>query len=76
MEVALPFFDLSGLSLLVCVDEPLKVVFFEFAHIRVILLLGDLDALIPPVQLLVHGHGLFDLVILQQNSLSPVELLV
>lgn len=41
-----------------------------------LVLLCDLDALIPSVQLLVHGHGFFDLVVLDQDCLSLVELLV
>lgn len=76
MEITLSFFNLSSLSLLVGINEPLEVVLLELADIWVILLFGDLDALIPSVQLLIHGHGLFYLVVLEENSLGAMELLV
>ena len=41
-----------------------------------VLLLRYLDALIPPMQLLVHRHGLFDLVVLEEDGLRAVELFV
>jgi hypothetical protein len=37
-------------------------------------LLSNLNALIPFVQLLIHFHGLFYLVVLQKNRLSSMEL--
>lgn len=76
MEITLSFFNLGSLSLLVGINEPLEVVLLELADIWVILLFGDLDALIPSVQLLIHGHGLFNLVVLEENSLGAMELLV
>ena len=39
-------------------------------------LLSYLDAFIPTVKLLVHSHGLFDGVVLDQDCLSLVELLI
>lgn len=41
-----------------------------------VLLLGNLDALVPAMQLLVHGHRLFDLIVLDEDSFGFVELLV
>ena len=51
MEVALSLLDLGGFGLLVGVNEPLEVVLLELSHVGVVLLLSDLDALVPPVQL-------------------------
>mmetsp|Transcript_19212 Transcript_19212/g.26023 ORF Transcript_19212/g.26023 Transcript_19212/m.26023 type:complete len:287 (-) Transcript_19212:1348-2208(-) len=41
-----------------------------------LVLLSDLDALIPAMKLLVHSHGLLDLIVLNENSLCLMELLV
>lgn len=76
VEVAFSFFNLSSLSLLVGINEPLEVVLFELADIRVIFLFSDLNTLIPSVQLLIHSHGLFHLVVLEENCLGAMELLV
>jgi hypothetical protein len=76
VEVTLSLLDLGSLSLLVGVNEPLEVVFLELPHIGVVLLLSNLDALVPPVQFLVHCHGLLHFVILKEDCLGAVELLV
>ncbi len=65
MEVTLTLFNLCRLCFLVSIDEPLEVVFLELSHIRVVLFFSNLDALIPPVKLLIHGHGFFDFIILK-----------
>ena len=64
MEITFPFFDLSCLSFLVSINEPLEVVLFKLSDIRMIFLLSNLDALIPSMQFLVHGHCFFDLIVL------------
>ena len=61
---------------MICFKEPLEIVFFEFSDIRMILLFGDLDALIPSVKLLIHGHGFFDFIMLNENCFSFMELLI
>lgn len=76
VEVGLTFLDFGSLSLLVGVNQPLEIVFLELTDIRVILLLSDLDGLIPSVELLVHSHSLFNLIVLEEDCLSSVELLV
>lgn len=35
---------------------------------------GNLDGFIPTVELLVHGHSLFDLIMLNKDSFSLMEL--
>lgn len=74
--IAFSFLDFSGLCLLVGLKKPLEVVLLELSDVRVILLLGNLDTLIPSVKLLIHGHGLLDLVVLNEDCLGLVELLV
>lgn len=76
VEVALLLLDLSSLGLLAGLEEPAEVVILELNDILMLVLLGNLDTLVPAVKLLVHGHSLFDLVMLDQDSLSLVELLV
>ena len=41
-----------------------------------VLLLGDLDGLVPSVQLLIHSHGFFNLIMLDKDGFSLVELLL
>ena len=74
--VTFSFFNLSSLSFLICLNQPLEVVLLEFSHIWVVLFLSNLDALIPSVKFLVHCHGFFNFIMLQENSLSSVELLL
>jgi len=74
--IAFSFLDFSGLCLLVGLKKPLEVVLLELSDVRVILLLSNLDTLIPSVKLLIHGHGLLDLVVLDEDCLGLVELLV
>jgi len=74
--VTFSFFDLSSLGLLVCLEKPLEIVFFEFSDIWVVLLLGDFDTLVPSMELLIHCHCLFNLIMLDEDRLSLVELLV
>jgi hypothetical protein len=76
MKVTFSLLDLGSLSLLVGVNEPLEVVFLELPHVGVVLLLSNLDALVPPVQFLVHCHGLLHFVILKEDCLGAVELLI
>ena len=72
--VSLTFFDFSSLCFLVCLEKPLEVVIFELSHVLVLELLSNLDAFVPSVELLVHSHGLLDLVILDEDSFGLVEL--
>ena len=65
VEITFTFFNLSSLGFLICVDKPLEIVFFKLTNIRVVLFFSNLNALIPPVKLLIHGHGLFDFIILK-----------
>ena len=74
--VTFSFFDFSSLGFLVGLNQPLEVVLLEFSHIWVVLFLCNLNAFIPPVQFLVHSHGFLHFIILQENSLSSVELLL
>ena len=76
MVVTFSLLDLGCLSLLIGLKQPLEVVLFELSNIRMRLLLSDLDTLVPSVELLVHSHCLFNLIVLDQDSLSLVELLV
>ena len=41
-----------------------------------LVLLSNFDAFVPSMKLLVHGHSLFNLIMLDQNCFSLVELLV
>ena len=41
-----------------------------------VLLLSDLDGLVPFVEFLVHGHGILNLIVLDEQGLSLVELLL
>ena len=74
--VSFSLFDFSSLGFLVGLNQPLEVVLLEFSHIWVVLFLCNLNAFIPPVQFLVHSHGFLHFIILQENSLSSVELLL
>lgn len=74
--VTFAFFDLGSLGLLVGFEEPLEIVVFELADVLVLELFGNLDGFVPAVKLLVHGHSLFDFIMLNQNGLSLVELLI
>jgi len=76
LVVTFSLLDLCSLCLLVCLKKPLEVVFLELSDIWMIFLLSNLDALIPSMKLLVHGHGLFDLIVLNEDCLRLVELLV
>jgi hypothetical protein len=76
VEVAFSFLDFGSLGLLVGIYQPLEVVFLELTYIRMVLLLSNLDALIPSVELLVHSHGLLHFIILKKDSLGTMELLV
>jgi len=62
--VTFALLDLSCLSFLVSFQEPLEVVILELSDVLMLELLGDLDRLVPSVQLLVHGHSFFDLIVL------------
>lgn len=72
--VLLTFLDLGGLGFLVGLQKPLEVVVLELTNVLMLELLGNLDGLVPTVQLLVHSHGFFDLVVLDKDGLSLVEL--
>jgi hypothetical protein len=76
MEISFSLFHLSSLSFLICINKPLEVILFELANIWMIFLLSNLDAFIPSVKLLVHGHSLFNFIILEKDSFSSVELLI
>ena len=76
MEVALLLLDLSGLGFLTCLKKPAKVVLLELDHILMLVLLSDLNALVPAMELLVHSHGFLNLVMLDQDGFSLMELLV
>ena len=76
VEVSFTFLDLSCLGLLIGINQPLEVVLLELTNIWMILLLSDLDTLVPSVKFLIHSHRLFDLVVLKKNGFSTVELLV
>ena len=69
-------YNVCSLGLLVSIYQPLEVVFLELAYIRMVLLLSNLDALIPSVEFLVHCHCLFHFIILKKDSLCTMELLV
>ena len=47
--VALSLLDLGSLGLLIGLKKPLEIVLLELLDVRVVLLLGDLDTLIPSV---------------------------
>ena len=74
--VSFSLLDFSSLGLLICLEQPLEVVLLEFSDIRMVFLFGYLDRLVPSVKLLVHGHGFLDLIMLNENGLSLMELLV
>jgi len=76
LVITFSLFNLCSLRLLVRLKKPLEVVFLELSHIWVVFLLSDLDALIPSMKLLVHSHGFFDLIMLDEDRLCLVELLV
>ena len=76
MVVSFTLFDFRSLRFLVGLEEPLEIVVLELPHVCVLELLSNLDTFVPSVQLLVHRHGFFDLVVLDQNRFSLVELLV
>jgi hypothetical protein len=74
--ITFAFFDFSSFGLLVCLEKPLEVVVFEFADVLMLELFSDLNRFIPTVKLLVHSHSFFNLIVLNQDSLSLVELLI
>jgi hypothetical protein len=76
VEISLPLFHFSSLGLLVSVNEPLEVVFFEFTNIWMTLFLSDFNGLIPTMKLLVHSHSFFNFIILKKDSFSTMELLI
>jgi hypothetical protein len=76
VEIAFSFLDFGSLGLLVGIYQPLEVVFLKLAYIRMVLLLSNLDALIPSVEFLIHSHCLFHFIILKEDSLCTVELLI
>ena len=62
--IAFPFFHFSCFSLLVGFKQPLEVVIFEFTNILMFEFFSNFYRLIPPVKFLVHGHSLFNFVVL------------
>lgn len=74
--VTFSLFHFSSFSFLVCLQQPLEVIVFELTHILMLELLSNLDGLVPPMQLLIHSHSFFNLVVLDQDRFSLVELLV
>lgn len=75
MIVCFALLNFSSFCLLIGLKKPLVIVLFELSDIRMILLFCYLDALIPSVQLLIHSHSFFDLIVLDEDSLSFMELL-
>mmetsp|Transcript_7031 Transcript_7031/g.17078 ORF Transcript_7031/g.17078 Transcript_7031/m.17078 type:complete len:367 (-) Transcript_7031:1538-2638(-) len=73
--VALTLLQLASLLLLSSRHEPLQEVQLELLHVGVVLLLSQTDALVVPVQLLVHGHGALEVVVVQQQCLGTLKLL-
>jgi len=41
-----------------------------------VLLFGNFNTLVPSVQFLVHGHSLFDFIMLNENSFGFMELFI
>lgn len=74
--VTLLLFDLSSLGLLTGFKKPREVVLFKFGNVLVLVLFSNLDAFVPSMKLLVHGHGFFDLVVLDKDCLCLMELFV
>jgi hypothetical protein len=54
----------------------LEVVLFELTDIRVILLLSNLDTLVPSVEFLIHCHRFLNFIVLNENGLGLVELFI
>lgn len=76
MVISFPLFDFSSFRLLVCLEKPLEIVIFKFSDVLMFEFFGNFDGFVPPVKLLIHSHSFFNLIILDQNSFSLVELLV
>ena len=57
------------------IQQPLEVVVFEVADVLVLELFCNLNGLVPSMELLIHLHGFFNLVILDQDGFCLVELL-
>ena len=68
------FFNLCSLFLLPGLKQPRVIVTLQFLNLAMMRLLGHFDSLLPFMHLLVHLHGLLDLIILQIDRLSSVEL--
>mmetsp|Transcript_11151 Transcript_11151/g.25135 ORF Transcript_11151/g.25135 Transcript_11151/m.25135 type:complete len:366 (+) Transcript_11151:2945-4042(+) len=76
LRVALLLLQLSCLVLLLRRQQPLQILVLELKHVPMVLLLSQADGLHVLVELLVHGHRLFNLVLLQVNSFSSAKLLL
>ena len=74
-EIALVFFDFTRFFLLIGLQEPLEIIGLELHDVRVVLFFSYLYAFVPLVKFLVHLHGLFDFVVIEQDGLGAVKLL-
>mmetsp|Transcript_62888 Transcript_62888/g.150200 ORF Transcript_62888/g.150200 Transcript_62888/m.150200 type:complete len:295 (+) Transcript_62888:2562-3446(+) len=73
--VAVNLLKLACLLLLLCGKQPLQVVVLQVHELGMVLALCKLYGLVVLVQLLVHGQCFIELVVIQQNSFSALELL-
>mmetsp|Transcript_44375 Transcript_44375/g.105772 ORF Transcript_44375/g.105772 Transcript_44375/m.105772 type:complete len:460 (-) Transcript_44375:1730-3109(-) len=76
IDVPLLLLHLRSLLLLRGHEQPLQVRSLELLGLRAVLALRDRNRLVPPVQLLVHFHGLLHLALLQQHLGRAIEVLV